>query len=107
MRSSQAHLQYYPEGSISAHKQQGIGDGFIPRILDRNVYDEVITVDDDDALATARQLARKEGLIVGISSGSNVYAAIKVAKLLGTGAIVVTVLPDTGERYFSTELFDF
>lgn len=94
-------------GVVSAHKQQGIGDGFIPKILDQEIYDEVITVDDDDALATARLLARKEGLIVGISSGSNVYAAMKVARHLGPGKTVVTILPDTGERYFSTELFEF
>jgi len=94
-------------GVVSVHKQQGIGDGFIPKILDQDIYDEVITVDDDNALATARQLARKEGLIVGISSGSNVYAAVKVAKRLGAGKTVVTILPDTGERYFSTELFEF
>jgi cysteine synthase len=92
-------------GEISTHKQQGIGDGFIPGILNQEIYDEVITVQDIDALETSRSLARNEGLVVGISSGSNVWAAIEVAKRLGMGKKVVTLLPDTGERYFSTELY--
>jgi len=94
-------------GVVSAHMQQGIGDGFIPGILDRSIYDKVITVDDEDALQTSRLLARKEGLVAGISSGSNVWAALQVAGKLGKGKRVVTILPDTGERYFSTELYKF
>lgn len=92
-------------GEVSTHKQQGIGDGFIPEILDQEIYDKVITVGDNDALEISRSLARSEGLVVGISSGSNVWAAIEVAKSLGKGKRVVTILPDTGERYFSTELY--
>jgi cysteine synthase A len=92
-------------GTIGVHQQQGIGDGFIPGILDQNVYDEIITVDDRDALVTARLLACKEGLIVGVSSGSNVWASLQVAGRLGPGKKVVTILPDTGERYFSTDLY--
>lgn len=91
---------------IGIHKQQGIGDGFIPEVLDTTIYDDVITVSCDDAYHMARQLARLEGLFVGISSGTNVIAAIEAAKRLPEGSIVVTVLPDTGERYLSTpELF--
>lgn len=92
-------------GEISSHKQQGIGDGFIPAILNQHVYDEVVTVRDEDAFETSRRLAREEGLLVGISSGSNVWASIQVAKRLGPGSRVVTILPDTGERYLSTDLY--
>jgi len=92
-------------GIVSTHKQQGIGDGFVPKILDFSVFEEVITVDDEDALETARNLAQKEGILAGISSGTNVWAAIEVAKQLGQGKKVVTIIPDTGERYFSTDLF--
>lgn len=92
-------------GNIGTHLQMGIGDGIIPEILDQNIYDEIYIVTDDEAINTAKDLARKEGLMCGISSGTNVAAAIKLAKKLGKGKTVVTVLPDTAERYFSTPLF--
>ena len=93
-------------GGIGTHLQMGIGDGLIPAILDRKIYDEVCTVSDEEALETARELARMEGLLCGVSSGTNVAAAKRLARKLGFGKTVVTVLPDTGERYFSTPLFD-
>lgn len=92
-------------GTIGTHIQMGIGDGIIPEILNKSIYDEVYIVSDDEALDTAKRLAREEGLMCGISSGTNVAAAIKMAKKLGKGKTVVTVLPDTAERYFSTPLF--
>ena len=92
-------------GGIGTHLQMGIGDGLIPAILDRKIYDEVCTVRDEEALETARELARMEGLLCGVSSGTNVAAAKRLARKLGFGKTVVTVLPDTGERYFSTPLF--
>jgi len=93
-------------GVVTSHKQQGIGDGFIPEILDTKLYHEVVTVSCEEAYTTARRLAREEGLFVGISSGTNVAAALAVAKQLPRGSIVVTILPDGGERYLSTpELF--
>lgn len=93
-------------GVIGAHVQMGIGDGIIPENLNQNIYDDVYVVTDEKAIATARELARKEGLMCGISSGTNVAAAIELAKKLGAGKTVVTLLPDTAERYFSTPLFD-
>ena len=93
-------------GAIGTHLQMGIGDGVIPAILNQEIYDDVCIIDDDEALATARDLAKKEGIMCGISSGTNVAAAIRLAKKLGKGKTVVTVLPDTAERYFSTPLFD-
>ena len=93
-------------GSIGTHVQMGIGDGIIPEILNQSIYEDVCIIKDEEALETSRQLARKEGLMCGISSGTNVAAAIKLAKKLGKGKTVVTVLPDTAERYFSTPLFD-
>ena len=93
-------------GNIGTHLQMGIGDGIIPDILDRNIYDNIYIVTDDEAINTAKDLARKEGLMCGISSGTNVAAALKLAKKLGKGKTVVTVLPDTAERYFSTPLFE-
>ena len=90
---------------VSTHIQMGIGDGVIPAILDQKIYDEVHIISDEEAILTARALARHEGLCVGITSGTNVAAAIKLAKKLGPGKTVVTVLPDTAERYFSTPLF--
>ena len=93
-------------GNIGTHLQMGIGDGLIPPILNRQIYDEIYIVTDDEAITTAKDLARKEGLMCGISSGTNVAAALKLAKKLGKGKTVVTVLPDTAERYFSTPLFD-
>lgn len=93
-------------GNIGTHLQMGIGDGIIPDILDRQIYDHIYIVTDEEAINTAKNLARKEGLMCGISSGTNVAAALKMAKKLGKGKTVVTVLPDTAERYFSTPLFD-
>lgn len=92
-------------GTIGTHMQMGIGDGLIPEILNTNIYDAIYVVTDDEALTTAKRLAREEGLMCGISSGTNVAAALKLAKKLGKGKRVVTVLPDTAERYFSTPLF--
>ena len=83
----------------------GIGDGIIPDILNRHIFDEIYVVTDEEAVETAKRLAREEGIMCGISSGSNVAAAIKLAKKLGKGKTVVTILPDTAERYFSTALF--
>lgn len=84
----------------------GIGDGLIPKILNQQIYDEVCIITDDEALNTSKQLASREGIMCGISSGTNVAAAIKLAKQLGKGKTVVTILPDTAERYFSTPLFE-
>ena len=92
-------------GNIGTHLQMGIGDGIIPAILDQNIYDDIYIVTDEEALETSKALARKEGLMCGISSGTNVAAALKLAEKLGEGKTVVTVLPDTAERYFSTPLF--
>ena len=93
-------------GSIGTHIQMGIGDGVIPAILNQNIYDGLCIVKDDEALQASKDLAAKEGIMCGISSGTNVAAAIKLAKKLGKGKTVVTVLPDTAERYFSTPLFE-
>ncbi len=92
-------------GSIGTHIQMGIGDGIIPEILNRDIINDVCIIKDDEALETSRRLAREEGILCGISSGTNVAAAIKLAQKLGSGKRVVTVLPDTAERYFSTPLF--
>lgn len=93
-------------GSIGTHVQMGIGDGLIPMILNQNIYDDVCIVTDEEAIQTSKDLAAKEGILCGISSGTNVAAAIKLAKKLGKGKTVVTILPDTAERYFSTPLFE-
>lgn len=93
-------------GNIGTHLQMGIGDGIIPEILNRRIYDDICIISDEEAIQTARDLARKEGLMCGISSGTNVAAALKMARVLGRGKTVVTVLPDTAERYFSTPLFE-
>ena len=93
-------------GSIGTHVQMGIGDGVIPEILNQNIYDDICIVRDDEAIRVSKDLALKEGILCGISSGTNVAAAIKLAKVLGKGKTVVTVLPDTAERYFSTPLFE-
>ena len=93
-------------GNIGTHLQMGIGDGIIPDILNQEIYDDIYVVTDDEAITTAQRLAREEGLLCGISSGTNVAAAIKLAEKLGPGKTVVTVLPDTAERYFSTPLFE-
>ncbi len=111
-----AHIEVFavePEASAvlsgetaAPHKIQGIGAGFVPKILDTSVYDEVIKVSNEDAIATAKMLAKTEGLLVGISAGANVYAAMQVASRAEfQGKTVVTILCDTGERYLSTELF--
>ena len=94
-------------GLIGTHVQMGIGDGIIPPVLNRDVISNICIITDEEALATAKALAKSEGILSGISSGTNVAAAIKLAKVLGKGKTVVTVLPDTAERYFSTPLFDF
>ncbi len=92
-------------GLIGTHLQMGIGDGIIPEILNREIIDDVCIITDGEALDTAKKLAAKEGILAGISSGTNVAAAIKLAQKLGKGKTVVTILPDTAERYFSTPLF--
>ncbi len=93
-------------GTVGTHLQMGIGDGLIPKNLNQNIYDDIYVVTDGEAIQTAKDLAAKEGLMCGISSGTNVAAALKLAKKLGKGKTVVTVLPDTAERYFSTPLFE-
>lgn len=93
-------------GSIGTHLQMGIGDGLIPDILNQEIYDDICVIEDEEAVTTSQKLARCEGLMCGISSGTNVAAAIRLAKKLGPGKTVVTVLPDTAERYFSTPLFE-
>ena len=93
-------------GKIGTHIQMGIGDGVIPKNLNTKIYDNICIITDDEAVDTAKKLASLEGLMCGISSGSNVAAALRLAKKLGKGKRVVTLLPDTGERYFSTRLFD-
>ena len=100
------HAAILAGGTIGTHLQMGIGDGIIPDILNQNIYNDIYIVTDEEALETAKDLARKEGIMCGISSGTNVAAALKLAEKLGPGKTVVTVLPDTAERYFSTPLFD-
>lgn len=92
-------------GEAGFHKIQGIGAGFVPAVLDRSVYDEVLTVTDEQATTLARRLAREEGFMVGISSGANCWAALEIANRLGPGKTVATVFCDTGERYLTTDLF--
>ncbi len=92
-------------GTIGTHLQMGIGDGIIPEIFNRDIYDEVCIISDRDAIETSKRLAKEEGLMCGISSGTNVAAALKLAAKLGPGKTVLTILPDTAERYFSTPLF--
>ena len=99
------HAAILSGGSIGTHIQMGIGDGIIPEILNQEIYSDICIIEDDEAIKTAKELASKEGIMCGISSGTNVAAAIKLAKQLGKGKTVVTVLPDTAERYFSTPLF--
>ena len=93
-------------GNIGTHLQMGIGDGIIPDILNQNIYDDIYIVSDEEAIQTAKGLASKEGIMCGISSGTNVAAALRLAEKLGEGKTVVTILPDTAERYFSTPLFE-
>ncbi len=92
-------------GEPGFHRIQGIGAGFVPEILNVDIYDEIVTVTDEDAAAYTRRLAREEGLLLGISSGANTWAALQVARELGPGKTVVTVFCDTGERYLTTEVF--
>ena len=100
------HAAILAGGNIGTHIQMGIGDGIIPDVLNQKIYDDIYIVTDEEALQTAKNLARLEGIMCGISSGTNVAAALKLAEKLGEGKTVVTVLPDTAERYFSTPLFD-
>ena len=100
------HAAILSGGSIGTHLQMGIGDGVIPEILNTEIYDDICIVTDEEAIRVSRELASKEGIMCGISSGTNVAAALKLARKLGEGKTVVTVLPDTAERYFSTPLFD-
>ena len=94
-------------GTAGAHKIQGIGAGFVPQVLDTSVYDEIITVTNEDAFATGRQIGRSEGVLVGISSGAAAWAAIQLAKRPeNAGKTIVALLPDTGDRYLSTALFE-
>jgi len=93
-------------GNIGTHLQMGIGDGLIPGNLDQTIYNDIAIITDDEAINTTKRLIREEGILCGISSGTNVAAALKLAAKLGEGKTVLTVLPDTGERYFSTQLFE-
>jgi cysteine synthase A len=93
-------------GTSGKHKIPGIGAGFVPDVLDTGILDEIVRVGDEDAWRTARRLAREEGILSGISSGAAAWAALQVAQELGQGKTVVVILPDTGERYLSTGLFD-
>jgi cysteine synthase A len=99
------HAAILSGGSVGTHLQMGIGDGIIPKILDPTVYEDIAIVTDTEALQMSRRLAREEGLMCGISSGTNVVAALRLARELGPGKTVVTIAPDTGERYISTKLF--
>jgi len=92
-------------GTVGNHIQMGIGDGVIPTVLNQKIYEDIAIISDEEALQTAKDLARYEGIMCGISSGTNVAAALRLAKKLGKGKTVVTILPDTAERYFSTPLF--
>lgn len=92
-------------GTVGNHIQMGIGDGVIPTVLNQQIYEDIAIISDEEALQTAKDLARYEGIMCGISSGTNVAAALRLAKKLGKGKTVVTILPDTAERYFSTPLF--
>lgn len=94
-------------GKPGPHKIQGIGANFVPEILNREVYDQIITVENDDAFEYARRAAKEEGILCGISSGAAIYAALQVAKELGKGKRVIAVVPSNGERYLSTPLFNF
>lgn len=100
------HLGVLSTGVPGAHKIQGIGAGFVPDVLNTKVYDEIIPVADNDAFATGKQIGHKEGVLVGISSGAAVFAAIELAKRPeNEGKTIVVLLPDTGDRYLSTPLF--
>ncbi|MBO0412605.1 cysteine synthase A [Enterococcus hulanensis] len=94
-------------GQSGPHKIQGIGAGFVPSILNTEIYDEVLPVNSSDAMETAREIAKKEGILVGVSSGAALFAALKIAKEMSPDQKVLVLLPDNGERYLSTELFEF
>lgn len=94
-------------GKPGPHKIQGIGAGFVPKVLDTDIYDEIIQISNDDAYATARRAAREEGILGGVSSGAAISAALQVAKELGKGKKVVAIIPSNGERYLSTPLYQF
>ena len=100
------HAAILSGGSIGTHIQMGIGDGLIPPILDTGIYNDIAIITDEEALTMSKELASEEGIMCGISSGTNVAGAVKLAAKLGEGKTVVTVLPDTAERYFSTPLFE-
>lgn len=100
------HAAILAGGTIGTHLQMGIGDGIIPSILNTDIYDSIYIVTDEEAIETAKKLASMEGIMCGISAGTNVAAALKLAEKLGAGKTVVTILPDTAERYFSTPLFE-
>ena len=100
------HAAILSGGSIGSHMQMGIGDGIIPSILDQNLIDKIEIVTDKEAIETTKLLTKKEGILCGISSGTNVSVALRMARILGKGKKIVTILPDTGERYFSTSLFE-
>lgn len=101
------HAAILAGGTIGTHLQMGIGDGLIPDNLNQSIYDDIYIVSDEKAIRTSRMLAKYEGIMCGISSGTNVAAALELARILGKGKTVVTLLPDTAERYFSTPLFDY
>src|SRR3990172_13013459 len=92
-------------GKPGPHKIQGIGAGFVPGILNTKLMDEIIKVTNDQAFATAQKLTKAEGILAGISAGANMYAALQIASRAGAGKLVIVVIPDTGERYISTDLF--
>lgn len=94
-------------GKPGPHKIQGIGAGFVPKVLDESIYDAVIEVPSDAAIEMARKVGQEEGILVGISSGANIYGALEIAKKLGKGKKVLAIVPDNGERYLSTSLYDF
>ncbi|WP_281165730.1 cysteine synthase A [Liquorilactobacillus sicerae] len=98
---------FLKEGHAGKHKIQGISAGFVPKVLDTDLYDGIIEVTDEQAIQTAQKVSRQEGFLPGISAGANIFGAIELAKKLGHGKSVVTVVPDNGERYLSTDLFDF
>lgn len=100
------HAALLSGGCVGTHIQMGIGDGVLPDILNQEIYDDIVIVTDEEALQMAKELASKEGLMCGITGGTNVTAALRMARKLGPGKTVVTILPDTAERYFSTALFD-
>ena len=94
-------------GKPGPHKIQGIGAGFVPKVLDTEIYDSIIQVSNEDAYATSREVAKSEGILGGVSAGAAIYAALQLAKQLGKGKKVVAIIPDNGERYLSTPLYQF